>query len=603
MNRIKELENLIDINNEKYWNEEKEIEVSDPTFDNWMRELKILDPENSRVLNFYNIIGSKTRKKVKHTIPMLSLDKVYSIDELIKWCSKVARSENELFSIQPKLDGISADFTNGVLSTRGDGASGVDLSDKIPFINVEIDEHLRQLKDIEIDFRGEIIIRKSVFQENKYRLLRKDGKPYKIERGAVVGLTLQDEIDSSLIDILSLISFDKYSMVHPLSMLKKMSWEYLIDDVKSWDFPTDGLVIKLHDQDYALTLGATGHHVKHQMALKYTNPSAETTLIDVIWQVGKNSITPVGVVKPIVLAGAEIRRVSLHNSKFIIDRDIHINDTVTIERSGEIIPHVVSVTATKNRKKIIINKCPKCGYNVTYIEPDLICTNYKCEGKLLRNILDGVKRIGLENLGEPTIEKMIETLGIQDLADVLNLTKIDISQIEGFATVSIDNLYNEIQRIRNTSIEDWKFLASINIKGIGLSLSRQLMEQLTLEELYNADATKLNDLRNIGMGRAIELKTGIFKNKNEIIKLIKILKIKQTKGGVLKQPICFTGKSDKPRNYWKELAEEKGYVMNNTVTKNTTYLVTNDTNSNSSKMNKAHKHGIKIISYEDFANL
>jgi len=608
MTRIKELESLIDIHNEKYWNDDDEIEVSDETFNEWMSELELLDPTNLRINQVYGIISSKKRKKIKHKIPMLSLDKVYSIEDLLNWCSKVARSEEELFSIEPKLDGVSADFDNSILSTRGDdGVYGIDISDKIPFINVEMSNYMGCLSNFNmpINFRGEIVIKKSVFQENKHRLLRKDGKQYKIERGAVVGLVMQDDFNPKLNNILSLISFDKYSMVHPLSMLRKMSWEYLIEEVRSWDFPTDGLVIKLYDQNYALTLGVTGHHVKYQIALKYKNPSAKTTLIDVVWQVGKNSITPIGCVEPIILAGAEIRRVSLHNSKFIIDRDIHINDSVIIERSGEIIPHVVSVTPSKNRKKIIIDKCPKCNSNLYYIEPDLICSNLTCEGKLLRNLLDAVKRIGLENIGEPTIEKMIDTLRIKDLADILSLSKSDISQIEGFATISIDNLFNEIKRIRETPIEDWKFLASMNIKGIGISLSKQLMEHLTLYELHEADAVKLNTLPNIGMTRAAEIKTSLFKKNNEIEKLISILQIKQTKGSIVqtKGSICFTGKSDKPRDYWKKLAEEKGFEPVDRVTSETTYLVTNDPNSNSSKMKLAKKYNTNIISYEGFSNL
>jgi len=604
MDRIQQLEELIQKHNIYYW-VDNNPQITDEEFDKLEAELRELNP-NSKILNQVHTITpieSTRRKKVVHDTPMLSLDKVYTIPKLISWCEKFSRNENELFEIQPKLDGCSADFSNGILSTRGDdGILGIDISDKIPLINIESKNYIGPLSGFNGNIRGEIIIKKQTFKKYKNQLIRKDGSFYKIERNATVGLLLQDNLTSksNMNNILTLVSYEYMSIVQNLNVLKKMSWEYLIEEVKECDYPTDGLVIKLYDANYSISLGNTEHHPKGQIALKYGNPKVESTLINVIWQCGKSKLTPVGIIKPVVLAGAEINKVTLHNAKFILEKDIKINDLVLIERSGEIIPHIISRTAMENRTDIVLDCCPICKHPIQYNEPELLCTNINCVGKNIRNILDAVKRLGLENIGEPTIEKLVAD-GFESLYQILNIKLEEISKLEGFADISSSNLYNEIQRLKQSEIEDWKFLSSLNIPGIGSGLCKKLLSNLTLFELGGLSIEQLCTLPDIGMERAIAIRDAFDTRVNEIINLLSILKIKNTQ---LKyqnsKTICFTGKSAISRDILIKTAENNNFKVVNNVTQNLDFLVTNDFGSTSSKTTNAKKYGVKIISYDDF---
>lgn len=598
--RIRQLETKIDYHDTKYWTD-NDPEIPDSEYHDLIKELQNLDPDNIRINRRHSSLPpSSKRKKVIHEVPLLSLDKKYTVEEIIDWCKSVARGESEIFKIEPKLDGISSIFKNQVLATRGDdGVHGDDITSKAPLIFVEAYDGDLPLTQFKRDARGEIIMKKSVFEERRDVLLRKDGKPYKYPRSAVVGLLLQDNINLNLANILTFAEYQKFSMIKPLKALKTMSWDYLISEVQEWDYPTDGLVIKLADEKYSKSLGFTSHHPKGQMSLKYGNPKGQTVIHNVIWSMGKDKLTPVGAVDPIVLAGAEISRVSLHNAKFIIDKDIKINDTIILERAGEIIPHVVGVIPSDDRKDIVLTSCPMCGDELIYDEPELYCTNNNCPGKLVRNLSDAVKRIGIDNLGEPTIEKMID-IGVLSLADILELTLEDISELPGFAEVSSKNLLGEIRKVRNNPVDDWKFLASLNIKGIGTSVCKKILSEVTLMELYDMTIDQMKGLPNIGTERAFEIRTFLNNNRDYIFRLFQILKIKTTKGIIKAGTVCFTGKSDKPRDYWISLTEENGYSFSKTVNTNLTFLVTNDVNKSGKKINKARDLGIPIINYEQF---
>jgi DNA ligase (NAD+) len=608
MNRIQELENLINKHNNLYWIDNNP-EITDIEFDKLEHELRELDPNNNILNKIHSIIPviNTNRKKIKHETQMLSLDKVYTIPELITWCKKVSRDENELFIIQPKYDGCSAEYANYVLSTRGDdGINGIDITDKIQYITIESRGTPQPLKMYPYNIKGEIIIKKSVFKKYKSRLLRKNGDEYKIERGAVIGLLMQDIISSKIYNsnVLTFITYNAIEMIQTLTTLSTMSWEFLIEEVKSNDYPTDGLVIKLFDENYSNSLGCTDHHPRGQIALKYGNPKGESKLLNVIWQIGKTKLTPVGIINPIILAGAEINRVNLHNAKFILEKDIKINDILLIERSGEIIPHVISRSAELNRIDIFIDVCPSCNSNLTYLEPELICDNLNCSGKNIRLLLESIKRIDLENIGEPTLEKLA-LLGITTLYQFLTLTKETISNLPGFADVSINNLFNEIQKRLNTKIEDWKFLAALNIPGVGRSLCKKILYNLSLYDLGSMSINELCEIPDVGLSRAIEIKKCMSTRIEEINELLSILSIQsKSETEIIKKiKICFTGKSEYPRNHLIKIAETKNYEVLNTVSQTLDILITNDINSNSTKTAIARKYNIKIITYDDFMKL
>ncbi len=479
---ITELEQLIDNYDYQYWTL-NDPTISDPEYDKLIIQLKLLDPSNRRLNKIHSAV--KNADKIKHTNPMLSLDKVYNDKDLFKWIDKYARFPNEPYLLQPKLDGLSADKEEYLLSTRGDGIYGENLSNKIPIITVESHDYTGpMINDPKSNRRGEIVVKKDIYEKYKGIILKGDGTIYKTPRGMASGLLNQDDVDLSLTGILTFIDFGNFSVLYTATQLRTLDWFKILSDLKSWNYPTDGLVIKLDDVEYSNSLGSTTHHPRGQIAYKAGNPFGMAKLLNVIWSSGKGKLTPVGLITPVIIAGAEIKKVSLHNAKNIINKDIKIGDELTIERAGEIIPYVTTVIPAPeiDRIAITINYCPDCGTPVIYSDPDIKCPNDNCNGKLSRKLTDSVMRLGFEYLAGATIEKLID-IGVENLIDIFDLKLIEIEQLEGFADKSSNKLYDEIQRIRTIEIEDWRFLASLNIKGIGRSVSRKILNELTFSEL------------------------------------------------------------------------------------------------------------------------
>ncbi len=607
MNSILRLEELISYHNHLYW-ELNEPEISDIQFDDLIKELKELDPNNALLKTIISPLLNNNRK-VKHEVPMLSLDKAYTINELILWASKIIRHENEMFSIQPKYDGWAAVYKNKILASRGDGIIGENLNNKIDLIN--IDNNLKEgpLKDFQEDVLGEIIIKKSVFKSNFQKIIRKDGRSYKTERSALTGLLSSKENIDINYPILTFIDYNKYSYDLAYSDMHVFEWDKFIENVKEWDYPTDGLVIKLKDIQYSHSLGYTNHHPKGQIALKYGNPSGQTKLIDVEWAVGKNNtINPVAILEPVIIAGHTITKANLHNAKRLLDFDLKINDTVIVERCGEIIPDIVKVIPNQNiseRKNINITICPFCNYPINYIEPFLYCCNNACEGSLIQKLNYSLDVLGVKNIGKSTIEKLINR-NVDDLYKIFTVDYNLLLTLDGFAETSALNLRDELNRVLNSDVSDFQLLASINIKGIGRRMSNKLLQTMTLSDLRTLSINQLMSFPNIGENRATEIYNDLISKSELLDKLIYLFKPKQTFSNILKEikgKVCFTGKMDKPRKYYAELAEKANYVVVDTITAETTILVCQDMNSSKSKMMKANKLGIQVIQLNDFLKL
>lgn len=601
MTRVEYLKEQIKHHDRKYWNG-GDPEISDPEYDLLVEELRRLEP-NSQIINKINS-PSTYRQKVKLEEELLSLDKVYDIDSLIKWASKISRNENEEFSIQPKYDGWSAFYNGKVLATRGDGLVGDNISDKIPLINVQKKDVVIPLSHFKEKLRGEIILKKTTFKENYQKILRKDGRTYKTERSALQGILGPKDVKVNLGAILTFVDYDMFSITIKLSDMNNYDWKSLINNVKNSEYPTDGLVIKLKDENYSKSLGITSHHPRGQIAFKYGNPSAETVLLDVKWYVGKdNTLNPVAIVKPVIIAGHEIKRANLHNAKNIIKLNINIGDKVIIERCGEIIPDIIKIIPGENRDPIIIEHCPECGHDVEYNDPFLYCPNDDCPGTLVKRLTDSCVRIGIDNIGESTISKLID-IGVENLVDLFNLKEYEFLQLDGFAETKAKNTYNEIQKIKNSEVEDWRLLSSLNISGIGKTISKTILSKVTLEKLRKMDYDDLESLPNIGKGRAIDLHIGLKINHDYIDELLNILTVTNstTKKNLIRGSVCFTGKMDKPRSEYEKLAQQHGFEISS-INSNLTYLVCQDINSTKNKMQKARKLGIKIMHISEFLKI
>ncbi len=599
--RIEYLVDQIEKHNYNYW-VLNTPEISDYEFDQLIQELKHLDPNNQAINYLYNI--TLNQPKIKHDPPMLSLDKVYSSEDLIKWAKKVARNEMEVFLLEPKLDGIAAklDKKNFTLSTAGDtGYEGENITDKLPLIKLNIKNNNFQ------DFvLGEIVFNKNDFKQNKHKILRKNGKEYKIPRTAVIGLLSLDNINPEHYKTLTFLDYKLFSYECTINHLKNIDWDKYIQSLKEWEYPIDGVVLKLKNQEYFNSLGYTSHHYKGQMSMKLGNPTGITKLIDIELSSGKGSITPVGIIETIEIEGIDNSKASLHNWKYIIDKQIDIGDIIEIERCGEIIPQFKRIIKKCDNPKIIEAICPDCNSQLIYEEPNLKCINTNCKGRLIRILSDAVVRIGIEELGRGTIKKMVNELNITSLNQILNLTYNNVVRLSGFATRSAMNLINEINKVKQADIYDYNILASFNIPGIGITLSKKLLSRYTIYELINMTVDQLVNIENIGPERA-KLIYNFFIDEKEVFDTIynsfSVIESKNINQNKTIINICFTEKNDKPRSYWVKLAENKGFNFIKSITREVNILVTNDVNGNTNKIKKAKKYGCKIITYEQFQQL
>ena len=595
--RISELEEIINKNDQLYWSGNPQI--SDEEYDLYVEELKKLDPNNELVNRVNENIVSSIGK-VNHITPMLSIDKIYEFDSLVDWINKKSRNDDECFVIQPKYDGISAHLEKGILSTRGNGYVGENISNKLSIINIET-------KSDNIDnLLGEILIRKDDFENIFSKIVSPSTKKcYKIPRNATAGIMGTDDI-THFQNQNAKLTFVDYNLIS--FKVKKSEfedkWDDIFNQIIKLPYPMDGIVIKLEDKEYGESLGATAHHPRNAVALKFGNPQANTTILDIEWSFGKNCLTPVAILKPVNINGITIQRASLSNYDNIVNMNIMIGDDVIIERAGDVIPHIVAVIYNNNnseRKNPFITKCPCCNSELKLVSPEIICPNEYCFEKIVRRLLFSIRTIGIEKVGVPTIKKIIEKGNVKNLIDFMNIKFTDLIEI-GFGEKTSSNIIEEIDKHR--TIEAYQFLTALNIPDFGTEVAKLVLNRYDFLTILNIkDSSMLTSIKGIGEITANKIIDYISNNRQYIDDLRKCFYIITSVQNDKNQTVCFTGAMEQPRKYYEDIAREKHLTPVSSVTGNLTYLVVADINSTSSKTNKAKKYGIKIISVEDFLNL
>ncbi len=591
-----QLAQLIEYHNRKYW-EDGEPEISDERYDELLRALHAANPDHPLL----EVVGAPTvagSGKVTHRSPMLSLDKAYSLDEVVTWALKYIRNDDEELLIQPKYDGISANFDGKVLSTRGDGVTGENISDKLPLIELETLDYRGPLNR---PARGEIVIRDDDFKNLYSHITKKGGGFYKNSRNAVAGIMgLKDASDMIRQGArLTMVDYNKISYQLPYRDLKA-KWPGIAAEIEELPYPMDGIVIKLADEEYSLSLGSTAHHPRGQVAFKFSGIRRESKLLEVKWSFGKNCLTPVAVIEPVEIGGITIRHATLHNAQNIEDKDIHIGDTVVVERAGDVIPYIVQAIPGAERKDVLIKCCPCCEHELERRGPELCCVNPECFETKLQQLCAAVRNIGIERLGEPNIRRMMTNLNVHSLKDIFALKKIEILQLEGFKDKSASNLLKEIAAARD--VNDYQLLAALNIPNVGPNVAKMILSEYTLAELRELSTEELSKINGIGPERAAAIYREIRNQATLLDELLAAVRLKTTKGskeGGLPK-ICFTGKMPEKRSFYQDLARQRGYDPVDDVTGELALLVADDPNGGSSKLEKARKHNIKIVSLDEW---
>ena len=653
---IKEMKKLIQELNkasEAYYNSGETI-MSDVEFDSKLNKLTYLEKEYGVIVSGSptHTVGSKVLKnipKITHDSPMLSLDKVHSVEEVIKFANR----KNLIGSI--KLDGLTVRLTykDGELvkaETRGNGIEGNLITEQIKhFQNVP----LRINKEGTYVIDGEALIKLDDFEQIN------QNEEYKNSRNLAAG-TLAS-LDTSVIKSRKMmwyawevvkgekvnsfyhnlfeaieLGFDvvPFLDVSPTKDNIEKAIEYLFKVADKENFPQDGIVFKFDDVNYGRSLGRTDKFFRNGIAYKIFNDSVETKLINIEWTMGKTGVlTPVAKFKPVEIEGTIVERASLHNISVmhdIIGNTIWRGQKLGVYKSNLIIPQVrwaeqfdsskYEDTDDMILKVIHIPKtCPICGEQTKIVKENntevLVCDNPHCSGKLLGKLCHAVSRdaLNIDGLSEATINKFISLGWLTSIKDIYHLDTYEkrMKNLEGFGSKSVTKLLNSIEKSRKTSFD--RFLYSLSIPFVGKTASKAIAiaedydYDFFVQDMLEHGAEYFRHIPGIG-DSIIDSLNEYFKqeicNMNylaeefEFIKPHSILKMLNPSKDLSGKTFVITGKLEHftNRDEAKEKIESSGGKVSGSVTSKTSYLVNNDPNSSSSKNKKAKELNIPIIS-------
>jgi DNA ligase (NAD+) len=623
--------------------------VSDAEYDELKRRLIELEKKYPELItpdSPTQRVGAPPRKEfpnVQHSIPMLSLEDARNEEEIREIYERIIKlvGRNVEFCIEPKFDGTSLEliYENGVLVravTRGDGYVGEDVTPNARTIRTV---PLRLFEDVSMEIRGEVVISKENFRKLNEELINKGEKPFANPRNAAAGSLMQ--LDSRItaqrpLDFIvwgfgkSGIKFAKQS-----EFLKKAeelgfkvpkpkvvkTLEEIIETYREWErerdryiYELDGMVVKVNEIELWEKLGYTARAPRWAFAAKFKPREKTTKILGVVWQVGRTGIiTPVAELQPVEIGGAIVSRATLHNVDILKKLGVKIGDTVVVSRAGDVIPQIIKpieeLRTGQEREIEIPNKCPVCGGEVATEGPFLKCLNLSCPAKLSASIKHLARReaFDIEGLGEKTAKLLVERGLVKDIADVFNLKKEDLKRLPGFSDVSAEQLVLAIERAKKIRLD--RFIHALGIPGVGEATARLLAEKFkTLSALMNASKFDLMRIRGIGpeTADAIVKFFSDERNRNSIKKMleygVEVYWGEEKKGPLSGKVFVFTGELDCcPRSKAKEMVEELGGQTADTVSKRVHYLVVGK--NPGSKLQKAQKLGIKIISEEEFLKM
>lgn len=597
---------------EAYYDSTEPI-MSDTRFDQLEDQLRTVDPENP----YFSKVGTITKGKITHKIPMLSMQKSKSIPELIKWVEKLSLPDGTALCIQPKIDGLSATccYENGRLSyiaTRGDGTTGQDISHIAPFVSSIMDSISFSTGLIEV--RGELYLPKNTsfdtrgkpLRNNCVGLINRKENYEDVKHVAFAAFQIAGASDHSLeSDVETILSNEGFNPVPMHTVIVPDEIEayysrYLETLREEWLFETDGLVVIVNDRTLFEEIDSrwvVDHHHHYAMALKPPSEARQSILRDVIWQVSRQgNVIPVALFEPVHIGGAKIERASLSNYETVKRMRITIGDALLIERANDVIPYIrenISATRREEASHVSISECPSCGTKLIEEGVHLNCPNPDCPETNIQKILYWIRQSGIEQIAEATVRTLYNKGMARSIKELYHLRHEDFENVEGFAEKKTTSFIEEMERSRSMSARDF-------ISKLGIPLvQKKALDRLginSIDGFLNFEDTTYVAGQNIVQWKASE------KNMSMFNELCSILEISDENQVMKKGSVCMTGKGPKGRNELINDIEAMGYEFVSTVTKETDILLTNDPSGKSSKLQKAAKNGTKIMAYSDFFN-
>ena len=656
--RIEELRKLTEYYAQKYYDEDKP-EISDFEYDMLMLELRNLEkqyPEFSSKDSLTQKVGGKVKegfKKVQHKIPLLSMQDIFSLDEIREYVEKIQSQakeeniENKDFVVETKIDGLTAalEYKDGKFvrgATRGNGTTGEDVTENLKTIK-NIPKQLTEKIDITV--RGEVFISKADFEKMNQEREENDEELFANARNAAAGslrqldseITKKRPLDIYVYNVQEINGKQFNSHYEELKYLQKLGFnvnpvkiycktvnevikaiQKIGEDRDNLTFGIDGAVIKVDDLKFREILGTTAKSPRWQIAYKYPPEQKTTKLIDIVCNVGRTGvITPLAILNPIKVAGSTISKTTLHNEDFIKEKEIMIGDSVVIQKAGDVIPEIVKVEKEKRNgsEKIfkMPEKCPICGAPAIREEGEAAvrCTGIECPAKLYRNLVHFVSReaMNIDGLGESIIDQLMNKELIKNISDIYALKTEDIASLKKNGKKFTENLQNAIENSKNNEL--YRLIVALGIRHVGTKAAKVLAKKYkTLDNLANTDYDTLSQINDIGPIVANSIME--FFNQEQTKDLINKLKAygvnmednsKETRDNRF-EGITFvlTGSLEGlTRNEASDMIEMYGGKVSESVSKKTDYVLAGE--DAGSKLKKAQELGIKIITEQEFMQM
>ena len=655
---------------------ENNPEIPDADYDKLMRRLIELEQAHDLVIPdspSQRVAGEVAEQfsPFAHIIPMMSIDNAINEDETREFDKRIKRflktEEKVEYVLQPKFDGVSASLTyvEGALlhgATRGDGKTGEEITANVKTIrSVPLALSGRGRKPKLVEIRGEVVFPRSLFArlnegleklneelEKENETLLKEGKKlkppkllFKNPRNAASGSLRQ--LDSSVTARRPLHFYawgvggcEGVDFRDELEIYKALrKWGFSVEEPKdcgdvdeaieygraleqkrdSLDYETDGAVVKVKSRGLQERLGTTAKHPRWSVAIKFSPKQITTKVRDITVQVGRTGhLTPVAELEPVEISGIEIKRASLHTEDTVRKKDVRVGDTVVVQRAGDVIPEVVEVVPSREKRKepfSMPQTCPICNTPVEREGSFHLCPNISCPAQIKGRISLFASRnaFDIEGLGEKKVEQLINEGILQNIADIFTIRKEQLLGLEGFAEKSAGKLLEEIEKSRNISFE--RFINSLSIKHVGTRTAQALAREFrTPESLMEATGEDLLRVDGVG-GELVQSILKFFEDPERkrvveaLLHRVRIEKEPERSGENEKmagKTFVLTGTLSVPREQVKQEIERLGGKVVNSVSGKTDFLVSG-ADPGTAKVQKAGELGTDIINEEQLKKL
>lgn len=632
-NRIKELEVLIQKHQKAYYN--GEAEISDFEFDKLWDELKEIDPQN-KILQKVGA-DSVTFSKIKHVMPMGSQEKAANPEQFLSWAQKHVYDE---YFVEYKLDGASLElqYNHGILVnavTRGDGEIGDDITANAKKMQGVISSLYLDGKLIDFTggIRGEVIMTHQVHKEKfpdkancrnaaNGLMKRKDG-----QGSEFLNLIVYDALETNgnvffedeeqKINWLNKCGFN----VVPLKICKNPQEVILyrasvMENRKQLDYDIDGLVVK---ERFINLDDAFRARPDRQIAFKFSLEEAVSVVRQIEWSISGVTYTPVAIFDEVELNGTKVQRASLANPDTLRELGVQIGSRVVVVKRGEIIPKIESLAPSLDGDILtpveFPHKCEVCQTELIDEGSRLYCPNKKCSKRILHQLLKWQQIVDIRDLGETLITSLFNDKKVTSISDIYKLTVEDLvpyflneeSISSEKESLGAKKVYNSIQNHRTVKLST--FIAGFDIEGVGESLAEKLIEAGfdSLQKLLDATVDEIANVYGFAQIMAQTIVEGLKEQSSEMNYLVdsQLVTIQTSVAGKLSgKSFCFTGElKTMKRQDAENLVKQNGGSTKSSVTKDLSFLVTNDVSSGSSKNQKAAKFGVPVISEQEFLDL